>query len=117
MLEFGGTIYYLDLSAFDKTVEPFGNKPTDTLITNETKVTKDANGLITGIEELTHSHARGKELDPARFDIIKTMIDVVLDFEDDGDSSLGVDRALESAPLSFKLAFNTLYNYGILKEK
>ena len=45
------------------------------------------------------------------------MLDVVLDFEDEIDATLGAERALESTPLSFKLAFNTLYNYGIIKEK
>jgi hypothetical protein len=45
------------------------------------------------------------------------MVEILLDFEDESDASLGAERALEKTPLSYKLAFNTLYNYGILKEK
>jgi len=49
--------------------------------------------------------------------VIRTMIEVILDYEDESDASLGSERALEKTPLSYKLAFNTLYNYGIIKEK
>jgi hypothetical protein len=47
------------------------------------------------------------------------MIDTLLDFIDDDeeDITLGSERALSKKPLSYQLAFNTLYNYGILKEK
>lgn len=117
MLDFAGTIYYIDISAFDKAVEPVGHKPTDKITSSETKTVKDPDGKIVSQEELTHTHLRGKELDPSRYDVLKTMLDVVLDFEDEIDATLGAERALESTPLSFKLAFNTLYNYGIIKEK
>ena len=70
------------------------------------------------VEEVKVSSPRGKEIDAAKFEIIRTMLDVVLDYGDDeSDTSLGSERALEKTPLSFKLAFNTLINYGIIKEK
>jgi hypothetical protein len=46
------------------------------------------------------------------------MIEVLIDYDDeDSDTTLGVERALDKTPLAYKIAFNTLYNYGILKEK
>ena len=49
--------------------------------------------------------------------MIRELIDVVLSHDEDGDTSLGAERVLSQTPLSFKIAFNTLYEYGIIKEK
>jgi hypothetical protein len=117
MIEFGGTIYYIDLGALDKALAPAGIKPNDIVKTNEKKIIKDGDGNITSIEEYESSALRGKEIDAAKFEVIRTMIEVILDYEDESDASLGSERALETTPLSYKLAFNTLYNYGIIKEK
>ena len=50
---------------------------------------------------------------------MRTMIEVVLDVTDSDeiDDTMGAERGLEKASLSFKIAFNTLYEYGIIKEK
>ena len=45
------------------------------------------------------------------------MIETLIDYDDESDTSMGAERALDKTPLSYKLAFNTLYHYGILKEK
>ena len=118
MIEFGGTIYYIDIAAFDKAITPVGFKPTDDITSTEIRKTFDGNGTLNLVEEVKVSSPRGKEIDAAKFEIIRTMLDVVLDYGDDeSDTSLGSERALEKTPLSFKLAFNTLINYGIIKEK
>jgi hypothetical protein len=117
MIEFGGTFYYIDLNALDKALAPIGIKPNDVVKTNEKKIIKDGENNIISIEEYESSSLRGKEIDAAKFEVVRTMIEVILDYEDESDSSLGAERALDKTPLSYKLAFNTLYNYGILKEK
>lgn len=117
MIEFGGVLYYIDLTALDKAITPVGFKPNDKISSFTTTTTKDSTGMIISIEEIENSMLRGKEIDAAKFEIIRTMIEILLDTEDESDSSLGAERALEKMPLSYKLAFNTLYNYGIIKEK
>ena len=117
MIEFGGVTYYIDFTAFDKAITLSGTKPTDLVSSSETKITKNGEGEIIQIEELVSSSPRGKEIDVAKYEIIRNMIDVLLDYEDDSDMSLGAEIALDKTPLSYKLAFNTLYNYGILREK
>ena len=58
------------------------------------------------------------ELDSSKYDLMSRMIDVVLTYDsEDLDTSLGYERALDKASLPFKIAFNTLLNYGIIKEK
>ena len=118
MIEFGGLLYYIDLKALDKAITPDGFKPDDKVTSTTITINKDSSGGIISIEEIENSMLRGKEIDAAKFEIIRTMLDFVLDFDqEEMDLSLGGDRALEKMSLSFKLAFNTLINYGIIKEK
>ena len=39
------------------------------------------------------------------------------DDPDETDSTLGTERILDKTPLSYRIAFNTLLKYGILKEE
>jgi hypothetical protein len=118
MIEFGGIIYYIDLKVLDKVLSPDGFKPSDKVTSTTITTTKDASGDVISIEEVENSMLRGKEIDAAKFEIIRTMIEIILDFDDDEtDTSLGAERALEKTPLSYKIAFNTLLHYGIIKEQ
>lgn len=118
MIEFGGVLYYIDINAFDKAVSPIGFKPTDKVIVNEKKLVTNEKNEVVGTEYLETSHDRGKEIDAPRYDILRLMLETVLDYDyEDVDTSLGADRALDKTSLSYKIAFNTLYNYGIIKEK
>ena len=81
-----------------------------------TKVYLDGDKKEHSSEVLTTVRERGREIDTIKYDLMRTLIEVLLDGNEEADESLGADRALDSAPLSFKLAFNTLTHYGILKE-
>lgn len=117
MLEFGNVTYYIDLSKLDNIIYINDNK-NKTIKTVEKKTVKDGANNLIGIEEIEHIHERGKEIDPAKYEVIRLLLETVIDFiDEDLDTSLGADRALEKTPLQFKLAFNTLYNYGIITEK
>lgn len=116
MVEFGGILYFIDLDALDKVIsmELLESK----LVETHSKTMLDENGKIVSVEINEHSSERVKEISPAKYDIIRTMLDVVLDItEDEIDDTLGAERGLEKTSLSFKIAFNTLIEYGVLKEK
>lgn len=117
MIEFGGTIYYIDIDALDKAITPKGVNPTDMITLYEKKEVFNADGTSAGIEINETKSVRGKEIDGPKYDILREMIMTLLDEDEEHDTTMGVDRALEKTPLSYKLAFNTLFNYGILKEK
>ena len=117
MIEFGGIIYYIDLDAMERTIALAGVKPTDIIKNTETKTILDEHGTVIESEQLITSNERGKEIDATKYEVIRLMLEIIMDDNEESDDSLGVDRALEKTPLSFKIAFNTLYNYGILKEK
>lgn len=117
MIEYGGVVYYIDLKAFDKFITM--TKPDEKTETKEYKTTRDVNGDILTTEEYIHITDKQKEVNAPNFDILRTMIEILLESEDgdDEDTTLGADRALAKRPLSYQLCFNTLVNYGILKEK
>lgn len=117
MIEFGGITYYIDIEALDRAITPKGVKPTDKISLLEVKEVKDNQGVVVGTESLETTSLRGKEIDGPKYDVIRMMVETMIDYDEESDTSLGADRALEKTPLSYKIAFNTLYNYGILKEK
>lgn len=116
MLEFGDSIYYIDLKAFDKAITVTIGKNETTTDTEE-KTTLDENGKITLVEKYARTTPKTKEIDAVKYELLKTFIEYIIDFDDVSDDTLGAERALNQTPFSYKLAFNTLYNEGIIKEK
>ena len=116
MIEFGGTIYYIDIDALDKAITPSGVKTTDKIKEVQTTTTTDAVGNSI-VEQIETTRLRGKEIDGAKYDILRMMIEVLIDYQEEIDDTLGSERAFEKTNVAYKIAFNTLFNYGILKEK
>jgi hypothetical protein len=116
MIAFGGTVYVLDMDKLTKAVSSDDTNASSETVDTVTKVYLDANGAESASEVLSTVRERGREIDSIKYDLMRTLIEVLLDGNEEADESLGVDRALDSAPLSFKIAFNTLLQYGILKE-
>lgn len=115
MIEFGGIYYYIDLKNFERVIsveETSKSETTSTLTTS-----KDENGKVVSVVEVKTETPKSREINVAKFEIIRELIDVVLSNDEDGDTSLGAERVLSQTQLSFKIAFNTLYEYGIIKEK
>jgi len=120
MIEFGGVHYYIDLEALDK-VTSVNNIDNGEAIVTEQKIIKDNNDKVIGFEEKKTFTLKVKEIEVVKYDIVRMMIEVLIDYNEQSgealDDSLGIDRALQKTPLSYKVAFNTLYNCGVLKEK
>ncbi len=58
------------------------------------------------------------EINIFKYEIIKMMLDRVLDeFDDEGDDDVLSSLKGKKGSPSFNLAFNTLYHYGIIKEE
>ena len=115
MLGIGGIDYAIDLEALDTlitTKTENGSKVRET----EKKVILDEDGKVITTEKFTKVRDKVREIDMARYEIIRVLFEVILSTQDEIDDELGVDRALESLSLPFKLSFNTLLQYGIIKE-
>ncbi len=117
MIEFGGIIYQLDLEAFEEAIKIKGEDPKDIIIEKVIKTYTDENDKITGSEILETFRERGVDIDTTKYELLRMLVDVVMDdLDDEPDTTLGIDRALSKKPLSYRIAFNTLKNYNILKE-
>ena len=115
MIEFGGVIYHLDLDKLSETIS-LTTKLEKEIVETIEKQYFDENGTLTGSEVLKTTKDRELTIDSTKYDMLRMMIEIITDDMEDTDDSLGVDRALEKTSLAYKIAFNTLHNYGILKE-
>lgn len=116
MLDFGGTSFYIDLTSMEKLM-------TNKVEKNEQKTSKQikevfgVNGELISTEIVTSTIDKEDEINITKLETINLMIDVLMANKEEMDTSLGLERALSNADLSFQIAFNTLYNYKILREK
>jgi len=116
MVEFGGNIYFIDLNAFNEIVTVKNDEP---LKNFDKKYILDDEGKIIQTEVLESIRERVKEIEAPKYDILRELLMVVLDYDggEEDDALLGAERALNKTPLSYQIAFNTLLSYGVLKEK
>lgn len=118
MLEFGNSVFYIDLKAFDKAITIIdGKNPEDVNVETEQKTTLNEENKIVMSEVFQRTSPRSKEVDATKYDLLKTFIEYIIDYEDESDDTLGSDRALAQTPLGYKIVFNTLLKENILKEK
>jgi hypothetical protein len=117
MIEFGGIIYQLDLDALNEAIKIKGHNPKDVIMERVVKTYTDEKGELTGSEILETFRERGLDIDSTKYDVLRMLIDVIMDdLDDEPDDSLGTDRALNKKTVSYRIAFNTLKQYNILKE-
>jgi len=96
LLDIGGKLYFIDLtSIYDAIKVPNNN------------IFRDNKGNIIKSE---------REIDISRWEVIKTMIEIVMALEIEVDDRMGMVGLNNSVSIPFKVAFNTLIMYEILKE-
>lgn len=94
MIEVLGRTYYMDLNELEKFVE----LPDDEVKEN---TENDDEGI-------------GQRFSIIKFEIVKTMIEVVLTEREEFDENLGSYQAKKTS-IPFRLAFNTLLRHNIIK--
>ena len=116
VLEFGGVAYYIDFDGIDNILKS-GDPDLDSKDIEETETeTTYVNGGVEKTTIKTRGYHKGREVDLARYETYRTLIEILLTYNEEDDGSLGVERGLIKTPLPFKIAFNTLVKYGILRE-
>jgi len=102
--------YYIDLNAVSKfvTVDPKGAK----LV--ETEVIVSEKGEKTVIKK---EFPKQMEIDTTKYNMVNTLLEVFLSQDSSElDFTMGIDRALKDASMGFRVAFNTLEEFGLIKE-
>ena len=64
----------------------------------------------------TKEFDKGLEINAPKYNLINICLETVFSERDEVDDGLGFERAMKETSFSFKLAFNTLLDYGILEE-
>lgn len=114
-LTIGDSAFYFDMDTLNDFIiaEPKNEKtPTQSYITR----TYDSKGGLLNSEHHEEYGEDAKEVNAPKYEIIRQFIDTVLNEMSELDDTLGTERALNNASLSFKMSFNTLTKYGIIKE-
>lgn len=115
ILEFGGVAYYIDFDGIDNMLK--SDDPD--LAPKEVEETETETTYINGGVEKTkvniRTYHKGREVDLSKYETYRTLFEVLLTYNESDDDSLGVERSLSKTPLPFRIAFNTLVKYGILK--
>jgi hypothetical protein len=105
--------YYIDVDRlFDIIVEKDLRPAKE--ITTETVYDAEGNELK---EEITKTLYPSIEINAPKYELLTTMIEVFMNqAPEDSDPTLGFNHSVDEGNLAFKLAYNTLLQYEILKQ-
>lgn len=115
MIDIGGSIFTIDLDAFSKvlaTIDKGDGKSYET----KTNTSYDSAGQVISATVTSREFEKGKEIDAAKYDVLRMCLEIIFTYNEEVDDAMGLNNALNNTTIPFKLAFNTLLDYGILKE-
>ena len=118
LLKIGSEMYIIDFEAIDKLIggeSTEGNTDEETETTYIYSVANKKESLVQK-EVVVKKFNKGKEIDLSKYETLKFLIDIVMANNEEIDETLGVDRGLGKMPIPFKIAFNTLKYYRVLKK-
>jgi len=116
-LEFGGVNYYVDFDALDSLLDIDKKNTKKNVIETETIISYDSENNVIGKTITKRENERNKEINLASYETLRLLMEVIFSYQnEDMDDTLGAQRALDSSTIPFKLSFNTLIKYGIIKE-
>lgn len=107
-LEFGGEYVYIDFDEITNVIRL--ELPKEEISDEDEEIDEDDTD-----EEGTPPSQHGNiTIDVVKWEMINKMIDTVLDDLSETDPTMG-RKNLDKLPVSFKIAYNTLLNYNIIK--
>jgi len=115
MIKIGGVSFYINFEGLDALISSDKSLEAQEVSETSTKELFDESGKTVNKEITVRKYPKGKEIDGARYDCLGSLLEIILNGEAEIDDSLGIDRALNAMPLNWKIAFNTLTKYEILK--
>lgn len=116
MLELGDKTFVIDLDALENLMVIDKNYKDGVYVETITEEHFDNDGTVISKTVKTTETHKMKEYDSTKYDFIRTLFEVLISYYEEFDTMLGVENAFNNTPLPFKISFNTLKSYGILKE-
>lgn len=113
MIKIFGEYYYIDFEEIDFFLELSDN---DLVVNKETTTTSNPDGTVTKTET-DKEYVKSKEINSVRFELIRNFItDLGDEVQDEEEDEMLGNKNLGKTSIRFKLAFNTLLAYRILKK-
>lgn len=119
LIDIGGLVFTIDLESFTSllTTTKIDNDGEEVKgIETETKSDYNADGQPISTTIITREYDKGAEIDGPKYDVVRMCLEILMTYNEEVDDTLGFENAMAKTSISFKMAFNTLLNYGILKE-
>ena len=113
MISLGEKNFIIDLDKYTTLLSNDDGKETKT--ENVYSVDGDSTKLVT-TTVMTREYEKTQVIDGPKYDVLRMCLEVVLTYGEEIDDALGLERALKSTTIPFKIAFNTLLGFGILTE-
>lgn len=120
MLEFGDSIYYLDIEAFEKAVSEKQSSTTldQSVVSLEEKEIFNGEGIREKLETIKNISPNARAINAIKYDMLRTFIEYLVDYTDvDPESLSNPDKFFDETSLGYKIIFNTLRKEKILKTK
>ena len=116
MIDILGEFYYIDFDGLNDFLVSDTSFYSGTTTDTETTTTWDGNDNVVGTQTTIINKDKPREINAVRFEIIRGFIDDIGGGDQDEiqDPTLGATN-IDQMSLRFKIAYNTLIYYGILK--
>jgi len=108
-----GNYYYLDLEELSQFIKIEKSESVDDILGENKKEEETKNDSSTEEE----NPIEGQIIDLTKWETIKVMIESVLSENGPVDEAMGRTKLGEQLSIPFRLSFNTLLNYKIIKEQ
>lgn len=110
--------YYIDFKALDELLK-IKDKTSNGIITEEDEsfhymIDEDGKEVLVGRDKNIKKYPKGREFDAIKYDLVSSLIDTILNSDEDIDSILGL-KSLQNASIPLNLAITTLLECGVIK--
>jgi hypothetical protein len=112
-----GSQYYFDLDELSQFIRIEKNETVDDILGETKYEKKDSKEKSEESEESEETPLEGQIIDLTKWETIKVMIESVLSENGPVDEAMGKTKLGEQLSIPFRLSFNTLLNYKIIKEQ
>jgi hypothetical protein len=107
-----GNQYYFDLDELSQFIRVEKDETVDDILGENEEVESEEES-----KEITEPPVEGQIIDLTKWETIKVMIESVLSENNPVDEAMGRTKLGEQLSIPFRLSFNTLLNYKIIKEQ
>lgn len=113
--------YYIDINELELFIQTRKEQKNETELEKELReiyeIDDKGKKILVGCETITKEIPVGGSVNSIKYDLIMSLLGTIFQQNEEIDTTLGIERALQNNGLALSLAFNTLTKYNIIKVK